>query len=122
MKLALIIGFVALMMACTTTTIITVTPTPTEIPVVATATPTESPPTESPTSDISGLEQSWIENWTEDGSSETEAACIWDLMVDYFGGEAGFMTALIVNDNMNKLASEFMLDDPAATFDCFEYD
>ena len=117
MKLALIIGFVALMMACTTTTIITVTPTPTGIP-----TPVVVTPTDSPASDISGLEQSWIESWTEDGSSETEAACIWDLMVDYFGGEAGFMTALIVNDNMNKLASEFMLDDPAATFDCFESD
>ncbi len=44
-------------------------------------------PTMASTQKMTSMEQTWIDNWTEDGSSVTEARCTWQAMVDYYGSE-----------------------------------
>ena len=54
---------------------------------VEVAAPTETPMAADATGDISALEQMWIDNWIEDGSAVSEARCIWDVMMDFYGSE-----------------------------------
>jgi len=46
------------------------------------------------TPDISALEQMWIDNWIEDGSSVKEARCIWDVMMDFYGSEREYASRI----------------------------
>lgn len=102
MKLLIIMLVVSLLLvACTTTNVITVTPTPQP----------NSP---------SILEQSWIEGWTKDGSGVREARCIWGVIMGHFGGEDAYAVALVTTDDGKDLANAIFLTNPVGMVECFE--